>query len=153
MGLKTTIQAILRKMLGISDLTLQNQIPVVPMEKIEPKATQTPSETGEFHSIWNFLDIKENTQAAHIVEVLGFDEWVEMEEIRRRILELFGIQYKNERSLYPHLKTLADLGLLETTDAGGRRKWRKKEILIKTQKKEQKRKETAKTTQKQTAQT
>lgn len=53
-----------------------------------------------------------------------------MQEIRRRIKELFGIEYKNERSLYPYLKTLVDINLIETTNIGGRRKWRKKELLF-----------------------
>ena len=83
-------------------------------------------------SIWDVLAFKENTQAYHLNSVIGFEEWVDMEEILRRIKELFGIEYKNFRSLYPYLKTLVDLGLMETTSVGGRRKWRKLPLLVKT---------------------
>ncbi|MEM4662435.1 MAG: hypothetical protein QXM75_00180 [Candidatus Diapherotrites archaeon] len=84
----------------------------------------------EIRSLWDFLSFNENTQAYHLVNVLGFDEWVDMPEIRRRIKELFGVDYKNERSLYPYLKTLVDINLVETHSVGGRMKWRKKECLF-----------------------
>ncbi|MCX8189752.1 MAG: hypothetical protein N3F05_00820 [Candidatus Diapherotrites archaeon] len=84
----------------------------------------------ELRSLWDFLSFNENTQAYHLVNVLGFDEWVDMPEIRRRIKELFGVDYKNERSLYPYLKTLVDINLVETHSIGGRRKWRKREFLF-----------------------
>jgi hypothetical protein len=89
----------------------------------------------EIHSIWDFLEFNDNTQAAHISNVIRFDEWVSMDEIRRRIWELFQIEYKNERSLYPYLKTMVDLGLIETSNIGGKRKWRKRELLLKITKK------------------
>lgn len=82
------------------------------------------------HSLWDFLVFQENTQAYHIVNVVGFDEWVDMEEIRRRIKEIFNVEYLNERSLYPYIKTLVDIGFLETINVGGRRKWKKRELLI-----------------------
>ncbi|MFA4906766.1 MAG: hypothetical protein WC602_00660, partial [archaeon] len=85
----------------------------------------------EIYSVWDFLKFQENTQADHLNKVIGFEEWVEMEEIRRRVKELFGVDYKNERSLYPYLKALADAGMFETTSIGGRRKWRKRDLLIK----------------------
>lgn len=88
-------------------------------------------EIEEIHSVWDYVNLTENTQAAHISAILGFDEWVSMEEILRRIKELFRIEYKNDRSLYPYIKTLVDVGLLETSNVGGRKKWRKKDILIK----------------------
>jgi hypothetical protein len=88
-------------------------------------------EPEHFVSIWDYLSFRENTQASHLSKVIGFTEWVSMKEIFRRIKELFGIEYKNEKSLYPYLKTLTDLGLFETNDAGGQRKWRKKELIIK----------------------
>ncbi|MCX6802381.1 MAG: hypothetical protein NT067_04685 [Candidatus Diapherotrites archaeon] len=81
-------------------------------------------------SLWDFLAFTENTQAFHLVNVIGFEEWVDMEEIRRRIKEIFAVEYKNEKSLYPYLKTLADISLFESTNIGGRRKWRKKELLF-----------------------
>lgn len=88
-------------------------------------------EAHEVHNFWDYLKFQENTQAHHLASVLNFEEWLEMEEIRRRISELFGITYKNERSLYPYLKTLVDIGLVEGSNIGGRRKWRKKALLIK----------------------
>ena len=99
----------------------------------EPRAGK-PEEASivkEIHSLWDYLKFSEHTQAYHLVNVIGFDEWVDMGEIRRRILELFKVNYKNERSLYPYIKTMADIGLLETTNIGGRRKWRKKDVIIK----------------------
>lgn len=62
-----------------------------------------------------------------------------MKEILRRIKELFSIEYQNEKSLYPYLKSLTDIGLFETSDVGGTRKWRKREILVRLidEKKEQ----------------
>lgn len=88
-------------------------------------------EVEEIHSVWDYINLSENTQAAHISAVVGFDEWVSMEEILRRITEVFRVEYKNDRSLYPYIKTLVDVGLLETSNVGGRKKWRKKDILIK----------------------
>ena len=88
-------------------------------------------EPEHFVSIWDYLPFRENTQASHLSKVIGFEEWVSMKEIFRRIKELFGIEYKNDKSLYPYLKTLTDIGLFETNDVGGQRKWRKKEIIIK----------------------
>lgn len=105
-------------------------------------------EPAEIHSLWDFLSFTDNTQAYHIVNVLGFDEWTDMEEIRRRIKELFGVEYKNERSLYPYLKTLVDINIVETISAGGRRKWRKKEKLFEIKKEEEKQKTKEKTKEK-----
>jgi DNA-binding PadR family transcriptional regulator len=53
-----------------------------------------------------------------------------MEEILRRVKELFGIEYQNERSLYPYLKTLVDSGLLEASVVGGKMRWKKKSLMI-----------------------
>ena len=57
-----------------------------------------------------------------------------MGEIRRRIGELFGAEYKNERSLYPYLKTLTDIGLMENSSVGGRMRWRKQDLLVRIEK-------------------
>ncbi len=100
-------------------------------EKVYFQPAKPARDLEEIHSIWDYLKFKENTQAFHISRVLGFEEWVDMAEIRRRIKEVFGVEYKNERSLYPYIKTMDDLGLMESTNAGGRRQWRKKDILIK----------------------
>jgi hypothetical protein len=85
-------------------------------------------------SVWDILKFNDNTQASHLSSVIRFDEWVTMDEIRRRIFELFQIDYQNERSLYPYLKTLVDIGLIESSNIGGKRKWRKKDLLIKIEK-------------------
>lgn len=90
----------------------------------------------EIHSIWDHIRFVEQSQAHHICSILGFEEWVDMEEILRRIKEIFRVEYKNDRSLYPYIKTLVDCGLMEATAFGGKRKWRKKEVLIKITRKE-----------------
>ncbi|MFH1588631.1 MAG: hypothetical protein ABIA76_04825 [Candidatus Diapherotrites archaeon] len=90
----------------------------------------------ELHSIWEYIRFRENTQAFFISQIVGFEEWVSMEEIIRRIEEVFGIKFKNSRSLYPYIKTLVDLNLMEAISAGGKMKWRKKEVLINLSEKE-----------------
>ncbi len=100
-------------------------------EKEEKIYKEAKEELEEIHSIWDYLSFKENTQAFHLSSVIGFEEWVSMKEVIRRIKELFGAEYKNERSLYPYIKTLADAGLFESTNVGGIRKWRKKDLIIK----------------------
>ncbi|MFA5125666.1 MAG: hypothetical protein WC462_01555 [archaeon] len=108
-------------------------------EQGKPLATSIVSETKvkiEIRSIWDFLQFNEHTQAFHLASVIRFDEWAAMDEIRRRIFELFQIDYENERSLYPYLKTMVDIGLIETNNIGGKRKWRKKDLLIKLEKEE-----------------
>ena len=84
----------------------------------------------EVHSIWDYLKIREHTQAYHIISIVGFEEWISMDEILRRIKEIFGIEYKNERSLYPYIKTLVDCGLMETTNFGGKQRWRRKDLIV-----------------------
>ena len=91
--------------------------------------TQT-QETEEIHNVWDYLKFTENTQAFHLASVIGFEEWVSMDEIKRRVKELFNAEYKNDRSLYPYIKTLVDCGLIEISNIGGKRKWRRKELLI-----------------------
>jgi len=92
-------------------------------------------------SIWEVLKCNDNTQAFHLVSVIPFDMWIDMDEIRRRIWDLFQIEYQNERSLYPYLKTMVDLGLVETSNIGGKRKWRKKDLLIKIEEEEKEKEE------------
>lgn len=81
-------------------------------------------------NLWDHLKFREGTQAHHVTQVLDFEEWTPMEEILRRVKELFGIEYQNERSLYPYLKTLVDSGLLESSVVGGKMRWKKKGLLI-----------------------
>ena len=102
--------------------------------KVEKIYEEDREELEEIHSIWDYLSFKENTQAFHLNAVIGFEEWVSMKEIMRRIKELFGVEYKNERSLYPYIKTLVDVGLFESMNVGGTRKWRKKDLIIKIEK-------------------
>ncbi|MFH1751720.1 MAG: hypothetical protein ABH821_02180 [archaeon] len=83
-------------------------------------------DVSKAYSLWDFIEIKDNTQANHVEGVLDYTEWIDMDELRRRIHEVYRIKYKNERSLYPYVKTMTDLNLVETIDAGGKRKWRKK---------------------------
>lgn len=90
----------------------------------------------EIHSVWDYLNFRPNTQAFHLSTVLSFDEWIDMAETRRRIKDLFKAEYKNERSLYPYLKTLTDIGLVESTSIGGRMQWRKQDLLMNVSKKE-----------------
>jgi len=100
--------------------------------KVVEMAPVSAAKVGlEIRSIWDFLQFNEHTQAFHLASVIRFDEWATMDEIRRRIFELFQVDYENERSLYPYLKTMVDIGLIETNSIGGRRKWRKKDLLIK----------------------
>jgi hypothetical protein len=89
----------------------------------------------EFQSIWEHLSLRENSQAFFISNVVGFEEWISMDEILRRIEEIFGIKFKNKRSLYPYIKTMVDLNLMESLSVGDKMKWRKKETLIKIKKK------------------
>jgi len=102
---------------------------------------QEEEERRVFFSVWDALQFKENTQAYHLNSVIGFEEWIDMEEIRRRINDLFDVEYKNFRSLYPYLKTLVDVGLMETTSAGGRRKWRKVALIVPVSKEQAKKEE------------
>lgn len=96
----------------------------------EEEAEERGEKTLEIKRLWDLVSLHEHTQAYHLVKVVGFEEWVDMEEILRRIEECFGVRYKNTRSLYPYIKTLVDLGFFEATSIGGRRRWRKKELLL-----------------------
>ena len=117
----------------------------IPQKVVETTQVSESKKSIEVRSIWDFLQFNEHTQAFHLASVIRFDEWATMDEVRRRIFELFQIDYENERSLYPYLKTMVDIGLIETNNIGGKRKWRKKDLLIKIEKEE---KEAQKETQK-----
>ncbi|HPM85564.1 MAG: hypothetical protein PHY04_02360 [Candidatus ainarchaeum sp.] len=124
-------------MMGIID-TIKQILGI--KQKTNPKPTQNQEVSNnkkefEVRSIWDFLQFNEHTQAFHLASVIRFDEWVTMDEVRRRIFDLFQVDYENERSLYPYLKTMVDVGLIESNNIGGKRKWRKKDLLIKLEKK------------------
>lgn len=85
-----------------------------------------------YTDIWHYIKPKENTQAYHVLSVIGFEDWIDMEDIRKKIKDGFFIEYQHEKSLYPYIKTLVDIGLLETNSVGGKRKWKKKELVITT---------------------
>lgn len=122
------IKSIIRKIFN-SLKSIEEWADNSPKKTIKPKENQEGSKTVA--SVWSYLGVKENTQAAHLTAAVGFEEWVEMPEIKRRIKELFGQEYKNERSLYPYIKTMVDCSLFEFTDIGGKRKWKKKALLLK----------------------
>ena len=128
---------ILNKLVGMSNnSTKVSEVP----ESQQTDSTsiyETSEAVEEVYNLWDYLEFQPNTQAYYLSKVLGFEEWVSMDEIRRRIQELFGISYKNEKSLYAYIKTLVDCGLLETTNAGGKRSWRKKDLLIRIKRKKQ----------------
>jgi hypothetical protein len=105
-------------------------------KKPENQIVSVTKKAFEVRSIWDFLQFNEHTQAFHLASVIRFDEWATMDEIRRRIFDLFQVDYENERSLYPYLKTMVDIGIIETNNIGGKRKWRKKDLLIKIEKEE-----------------
>jgi len=107
-------------------------------EKIYGENEEITEKTAKIMSIWDIIKCNEHTQAHHLVSVIPFDEWIDMNEIKRRIWDLFQIEYKNDRSLYPYLKTMVDLGLIETSNIGGKRKWRKKDLLVKIDQKKEK---------------
>ena len=130
MGFINNISAFINKLIG-----KQEKIQEIAQYKAEKLVE-------EIHSLWDYIKFNEQSQAHHICSILGFEEWVDMEEILRRIKELFGAEYQNERSLYPYIKTLVDCGLVETTAFGGKRKWRKKEVLIKIKSKTTEKRET-----------
>ncbi len=119
---------VIRKMFGLGPKMQEKPNPAAPVSETRKKL--------EVRSIWDFLQFNEHTQAFHLASVIRFDEWVTMDEIRRRIFELFQVDYENERSLYPYLKTMVDIGLIETNNIGGKRKWRKKDLLIKIEREE-----------------
>jgi len=107
--------------------TLENLV----AQPIHNKVSFVGDDHTYIEDVWEHLSPLENTQAHHLISVVGFNEWIDMENIRKRITEMYFIEYKNEKSLYPYIKTLVDIGLLETNSVGGKRKWRKKELVIK----------------------
>jgi len=111
------------------------------VKEIVPEIVTTTAKTSDivdrdefisnYSNVWQYIIPKENTQAEHVLSVITFDEWEDMDQIRNKIKERFSIEYKHEKSLYPYIKTLVDIGLLETSSVGGKRKWKKKNLMIK----------------------
>ncbi len=89
----------------------------------------------EIDSLWNYIHALQNTQAYYLIETINFEEWTTMDEIRDKIKLYYGAEFKNQKSLYPYLKTLVDIGFIETNNIDGKKKWKKKEILLKIAKK------------------
>lgn len=125
-------------MMGIFDAILKmfGRGAKIQEKQAQMQTVSEPKKAFQIRSIWDFLQFNEHTQAFHLASVIRFDEWATMDEIRRRIFELFQVDYENERSLYPYLKTMVDIGLIESNSIGGKRKWRKKDLLIKIEKEE-----------------
>ncbi|GEM_PF-1109940 len=99
-------------------------------EHEKPKIHNVIKLENEINTIWDILKIKENTQAEHLIKVIPSDQWVDMNEIKQRIKLEYNIEYKNEKSLYPYLKTLTDINLIKVNNTGKKRSWKKKIIII-----------------------
>jgi len=84
----------------------------------------------KINTIWDVIKIKENTQAEHIINCLVEDQWIDMEELKQRIKLQYNIEYQNEKSLYPYIKTLTDINLIKHNNAGKKRTWKKNIVLI-----------------------
>ncbi len=137
MVFKRVVRGIIGFFRRMDDWSAQSKEKVYEAEEVGEE-----SSVDEIHNVWDYLKFRPNTQAFHLASALGFEDWVDMNEIRRRIKELFGVEYKNERSLYPYLKTLTDIGLMESTSIGGRMQWRKYDLLVKVEKKQREKKAT-----------
>lgn len=98
--------------------------------KQEPKIYTVEKLQNKINTIWDILKIKENTQAEHLIKVIPSDQWIDMEEIKQRIKLEYNIEYKNEKSLYPYLKTLTDINLIKLNNTGKKRSWKKNIIII-----------------------
>lgn len=86
---------------------------------------------NQLNTIWDIIKIKENTQAEHLIKSIPSDKWVSMDEIRHNIKLTYNVEYSNEKSLYPYLKTLTDINLIKVNNTGKKRTWKKNIILIK----------------------
>lgn len=116
----------------IKSLFVKNNMPQIITTNVNTNEIIDRNEfISNYSNVWEYIKPKENTQAEHVLTVITFDEWQDMDEIRKKIKDKFFIEYKHEKSLYPYIKTLVDIGLLETNSVGGKRKWKKKELAIK----------------------
>ncbi len=85
---------------------------------------------NEINTIWDIIKIKENTQAEHIIKCMPTNKWITMDELRQNIKLEFNVEYTNEKSLYPYLKTLVDVNLIKMNNIGKKRTWKKNIIII-----------------------
>lgn len=95
------------------------------------KTVDLENKTNLISNIWDYIKIKENTQAEHLIKSIPFDKWITMDEIRHNIKLNFNVEYSNEKSLYPYLKTLTDTNLIKLNNTGKKRTWKKNIILVK----------------------
>ncbi len=103
-------------------------------ENISVRSVTIEELKNEINTIWDILKIKENTQAEHIIKSTPADKWVTMDEIRHNIKIQFNVEYINEKSLYPYLKTLVDINLIKMNNIGKKRTWKKNIIVIENKK-------------------
>ncbi|HOZ35712.1 MAG TPA: hypothetical protein PLK55_01875 [archaeon] len=84
----------------------------------------------KINTIWDVIKARENTQAEHIIACLPDDEWIDMEDLKNRIKLQYNVEYQNEKSLYPYIKTLTDINLIKVNNSGKKRTWKKNIIII-----------------------
>jgi len=84
----------------------------------------------QISTIWDVIKARENTQAEHIINCLPDDEWIDMEDLKNRIKLQYNVEYQNEKSLYPYIKTLTDINLIKLNNSGKKRTWKKNIIII-----------------------
>lgn len=84
----------------------------------------------QINTIWDIIKARENTQAEHIIHCLPDDEWIDMEDLKNRIKLQYNVEYQNEKSLYPYIKTLTDINLVKVNNSGKKRTWKKNIIII-----------------------
>lgn len=82
------------------------------------------------NTIWDIIKARENTQAEHIINCLPDDEWIDMVDLKNRIKLQYNVEYQNEKSLYPYIKTLTDINLVKVNNSGKKRTWKKNIIII-----------------------
>ena len=90
----------------------------------------TRIDSSKINTIWDVIKPKENTQAEHIINCLLDDQWIDMDELKQRIKLQYNIEYQNEKSLYPYIKTLTDINLVKLNNTGKKRTWKKNVIFI-----------------------
>ncbi len=108
----------------------KNQVMQNEYTRQEPKINDVQILKNNINTVWDIIKIKENTQAQHLIQTIPSDRWVDMEEIKQRIKLDFNIEYKNEKSLYPYLKTLTDINLIKLNNTGRKRSWKKNIIIV-----------------------